>query len=397
PPVFVWRTDPGWQSIMRLIPLRNLTPGESTQFLSRRGIPHEQHKPVQDFAHGHPLAISLIVDLFAQREGFTFEPEESLDIIKTLLDNFVRKVPGPAHRAALEVCALVRLTSEESLAEMLEVPEADQLFEWVRELSFIEVNREGLFPHDVAREVLLKDLRWRNPTWYTELHRRARNYYINRFNQSRGQEQQRFLFDLIYLHRENPVVRPFFEWQPGGALVIDNLHQNDIQPIQEMVARHEGYESSRIASYWMARHPESVQVWREAGKPVGFLMMLPLNEVHQDIMIEDPGVQSTWEYLSIHAPLRRNETATLFRYWMAEDSYQAVSPIQSLIFVNVVRHYLSTPGLAFTFFPCADSEFWQDIFAYADLARLPTADFQVGDRHYGMYGHDWRVVPPVNW
>jgi hypothetical protein len=36
-------------------------------------------------------------------------------------------------------------------------------------------------------------------------------------------------------------------------------------------------------------------------------------------------------------------------------------------------------------------------FAYADLTRLPAADFAVGGRTYGVYGHDWRVTPPVAW
>jgi hypothetical protein len=82
---------------------------------------------------------------------------------------------------------------------------------------------------------------------------------------------------------------------------------------------------------------------------------------------------------------------------MAKDTYQAVSAIQSLIFINVVQHYLTTPGLAFTFFPCANPDFWAQAFAYVDLARLPEADFAVGGRHYGVYGHYWRVVPPMAW
>ena len=35
-------------------------------------------------------------------------------------------------------------------------------------------------------------------------------------------------------------------------------------------------------------------------------------------------------------------------------AYQQVSPMQSLIFINMVRHYLATPGLAYTLIPCAD-------------------------------------------
>ena len=82
---------------------------------------------------------------------------------------------------------------------------------------------------------------------------------------------------------------------------------------------------------------------------------------------------------------------------MARDTYQAVSPIQSLVFVNAIQHYLVTPGLAFTFFPCAEPEFWAPMFAYADLARVPEADFEVGGRRFGVYGHDWRALPPMAW
>jgi hypothetical protein len=82
---------------------------------------------------------------------------------------------------------------------------------------------------------------------------------------------------------------------------------------------------------------------------------------------------------------------------MAGDTYQAVSPIQSLIFINFVQQHRLTPGLAFTFFACAEPDFWAAMFAYADLARLPEADFEVGGRRYGVYGHDWRAVSFAVW
>ena len=36
------------------------------------------------------------------------------------------------------------------------------LFEWLRGLSFVESGADGLFPHDLARDVLDADLRWRD-------------------------------------------------------------------------------------------------------------------------------------------------------------------------------------------------------------------------------------------
>lgn len=193
-----WRSDPGWQPFVRTLSLRNLAPGESRDYLARREVPATQHQRILDFTHGHPLALSLVADLYAQRHDADFEPNAAPDVVRTLLAQLVQKVPGPAHRAALEAVALVRVTTEALLAEMLAIPDAHELFEWLRGLSFIESGREGIFPHDVVREVLVTDVRWRHPDWYAELHRRARMFYQQRLQQVHGAAQQRILLDYIF-------------------------------------------------------------------------------------------------------------------------------------------------------------------------------------------------------
>src|SRR3972149_1181814 len=99
-PSLAWRADPGWQTLIRTLPLRNLDPDESRTYLARRQIPADQHRAGLEFPHGHPLALSLVADAFAQRSGVQFQPEAEPDIVKTLLGQFVHKVPSPAHRAA---------------------------------------------------------------------------------------------------------------------------------------------------------------------------------------------------------------------------------------------------------------------------------------------------------
>ncbi len=398
PPSPAWRADPGWQTLIRALALRNLNPDESRAYLTQRDVPADQHRAVLDFTHGHPLALSLVADVFAQRKNIQFQPEAAPDVVKLLLEQFVQKVPGPAHRAALEACAIVRLTTEAVLAEMLAMPDAHELFEWLRGLSFVESDRQGVFLHDLAREALAADVRWRNPDWYAELHRRARNYFSARIQLTRGQEQQRVLFDLVYLHRDNPAVRPYIEWKESGGGFSDVLQPGEEAAMIAMVARHEGEESARLAAHWMERQPGGALTFRDGeGQPVGFLMTVTLHQASPHDLQADPAAQAAWEYVQRHAPLRPGEGTLLFRFWMARDTYQAVSPIQSLIFINVVRYYLMTPGLAFTFFPCADPDFWAIVFAYVDLARIPEADFEVGSRRYGVYGHDWRTVPPAAW
>jgi hypothetical protein len=398
PPSAGWRSDAGWQSLLHVLPLRNLSPDESRTYLSRLQVPAEQHQQVIAFTHGHPLALSLVADVFAQGQDLHFQPDAVPDVVKLLLERFMQEVPSSSHRLALEACAMVRLTTEAVLAALLALPEVHDLFDWLRTLSFMEFSPAGLMPHELARDILATDLRWRHPDRYVELHNRARAYYTARLQQIQGQEQQRTLLDYFFLHRQNQAVRAYFNWQETGHLTTDVLQEADRLTLLQMVRRHEGEASADLAAYWLDRQPHGVLVMRDPEQQaVGFLMMLALHQTSLADQTHDPAVQAACTYLQHHAPLRSGEGATLFRFWIAQDTYQAVSPVQSLIFVNMVRHYRTSPGLAFTFIPCADPDFWAPMFAYADLMRIPSADFTVAGQGYGVYGHDWRVTPPEVW
>ncbi len=378
PPTPAWRADPGWQPLLRTLTLRNLAIEEGRDYLVQRHVPDEDLQAVLDFTHSYPLALSLVADLYDQRPGFHFQPLEAPDVVKLLLEQFLQRAPGPAHRAALEACALARVTTEGLLAELLTVADAHDLFEWLRGLSFVQTRPGGLFPHDIAREVLAADLRWRNPGWYAELHRRARVHYTRRLQETQGQEQQVALFDFVYLHRDNPAVRPFFEWQASGRTLPDRMRASDVERLVEMVAQHEGVGQGDMARFWL------------------LMLLLALEQAAGADLAADPATAQAWAFLQRRAPLRPGESATFFRFWLAAGTHQAVSPIQSMIFVTMVRHYF-TPGLAYTFYACADPDFWLPVFSYADLARLPDLDFAVGGRTFGVYGHDWRAMPALAW
>lgn len=397
PPAVPWRTDPGWQAMMRMIPLRNLDPDESRAYLELRGIPPGQFDAVLDFTHGHALALSLVADVYDQGPDTQFQPEVAPNVIQTLLDQLVQQVPSPSHRAALEASSLVRLTTESLLAALLPDDDAHTLFAWLRGLSFMEADRRGIFPHDLTREALTIDVRWRDPDWYAELHTRARGYYMARIRHAAGQEQRRILSDLIYLHRENPSVKPFFLWQESGTVFTDAMRPDDIEILADMVERHEGSESAALALHWFARQPHHVSVLRGAnGMPVGFLARVALESTTDEDRRIDPAVDAAMAILE-RKPLRGGETALLFRFWMAAESYQMVSPEQTRLVLNIIQDYLITPGLAFTFVPVADPDFWRMAFEYSDMKRLEEADFTVGNRRYGVYGHDWRATPPLAW
>ncbi len=397
-PTSAWTTDSSWQALLRTIALDNLNPDEGRAYLTKAGVPDEQHEGVLHFTHGHPLALSLIADTYAQRPGTEFNFGADPDVIKTLLDRLVMKVPSPAHRAALEACAMVHYMTESLLAEMVAMPDVRDLFEWLRDLSFIDSGPFGLFPHDLAREALAADLRWRNPEWYAELHDHARGYYNRRLAETRGHDQQRVLYDYMYLHRDNPIIKPFIDWQGTGSAVPTPATDADWPVLRQMVARHEGEASAQLADYWFAGQPEGVLVFRGTEKePIGFLARVALEKVTADDRKSDPAIDTALRYLAGHAPLRPGERATHWRFWLAAEEYQGVSSIQSLLLLKMAQHYLTTPDLAFSFLPCGDADFWAPFCAYIEFDRLPEADYEVGGHRHGVFGHDWRVVPAMMW
>ncbi len=409
-PSVAWRSDPGWANLIRSMALRNLQPDEGRAYLTRRGVPANHIDAVMTFTHGHPLALSLVADTFNQRVApLSFDVGNNLepDVVKTLLECLLERVPGPAHRAALEACALVRLTTETLLATMLDVPDAHELFDWLRGLSFVEAGPLGLFPHDLARDAICYDLRWRNPDWNRELHRRARSYYTEHLQRSRGLEQQRVLTDDVYLHRENPMVKPFLSWGEFGSVYGEAARTEDHAALAEMVRVHQGETEARIAAHWFSRQPHNLTVYRDSSRdPAGLLFKIDLHEATPSDLSFDPFASRIHEFawrpsLPGHASLRDGESIILFRFWMSREGFQAVTPTQSLIFINVVQQYFATPRLAWSFFPVAEAEFWSPALTYMDLKPVPVTheipDAPNQAQRHGVFGHDWRVVGIAAW
>lgn len=398
-----WRAMPGWDQLICSIPLRYFSREESRAFLAGTDVAEASYEELMASTHGHPLALALVASVAAQRPGEVVRLQQHPDIIKTLLDRLVMEVPSPAHRAALEASSLVQYLTEPLLATLLETESARPLFEWLQALSFVESNRLGLLLHDVAREVLSEELRWRNPAWWTTLHQRARRFYGSGFRASSGRAQRDILADYVYMHRHNPTVGAIYAQlnQTGGSddlqmgyLVTDE----DRAAVLSAVRKHEGDTAAHWAERWIDWNADVVQTICSANDELlGFLVTLPLDALPADLRREDPATAAAWAYLESHEPLREGERALLFRFWMATEGYQNISYTQGLIFICTVQHYLTTPHLAFSFFPCAQPDAWAPLFGYAHLNRLPGADFETDGTTFGVFGYDWRATPPPAW
>jgi hypothetical protein len=388
-----WRTDPGWRELVEVMPLGNLAEADGRKLLLDRGVAADDCGPALAFTRGHPLALALVADVAAQRR---FSVAEAPGVVKTLLRGLVDSVPSPQHRLALEGTAQVLSVTEPLLAALLDQPDVGELFEWLRGLSIIEPGPRGLFPHDLVRDVLATELEWRDPDAHAALHERAAAYYRDQFDRADPQARRWLLLDFLYLQRERSVLGPFLN-AVTGRLDSRRLWASAPRPeewplLREWVDRHEGEDSAALFDHWRTRQPEATSVVRDGqGTPVGFYV--PLHVEHADAAdrAADPALDG------LPRDFGTGECAKFVRFWMESDAYQQVGEVQAFLSLHLSRTYLSSPGLAWTFIAFAEPDFWADGCAYLDYHRIGTADFTIGGRTYGVYGHDWREVPPLGW
>ncbi len=398
-PAAAWRTDPGWRELVRVIPLRNLRPEESRVFLDARGVPATQHPAALAFTHGHPLALALVTEVLTRSDDAGgFLPEQEPDVVRVLLERFVQQVPSRRHRDALEVCAHARVTTEALLTEVIGAEHAPELFSWLRGLSFVEQGPQGLFPHDLAREVLDADLRWRNPEEYRDLHNRVWRFVVRQLQEARGREQQHAAFDLLYLHRSNPIMRPIHDWEALEAGYAEPATPADIPAILALVRHHEGAAAAEIAAYWAARDLKAFTVCRGAGGQVtGFVASFGQDQGTPEDLAADPAIEAAWRFTRRYGPVRPGEEIVYHRFQMGRDTYQTASAAVNLMAMTCTLHWVTNPRLAWSFLAVADPGYWHPVFTHLNLRRSPEADFAVGGRRYAVYTHDWRAEPAPVW
>jgi hypothetical protein len=391
-----WRTDPAWGALLRVVSLRNLSPEDSRAFLRSAGIDLALHERIARLTYGQPLALALLTDVLAR--GGQLESEVlPLDLVEALLQRFVETVPDSLRRRALGACAVARCTTEALLREVLEEDDVHEVFTWLRALSFVELRPDGVAPHDLARDVLDADLRWRDFDSYAHVFRKVRGHSLASARRSTGRAQLRAMFDLKFLFRHARTAMSPVEWGSWGEYYPERARGEDRGPILGLVRAWEGEQSAVIAARWLDRQPEGFFVIRDHnGEIQGMLAILDLARSSQADVDADPGARAAWDFAS-SAPPRPGEALTQCRFVVDRNSYQGPSPTLNAVPILTLQKQISTPNLSWDFVTLAEPDRWDEYFAAGDLPRAEGADFSIEGRRYGLFAHDFRKVPVEVW
>jgi hypothetical protein len=396
PPDSRWRVDPDWNDALRVISIGGLSPDEARVLVKLKNVPRALQDEVLTSAGGHPLALTLAAEV-ARGHGELGDPASRRGMVRVLLRQLVGEVPSREHRRVLEVCALVEITTLEMLREVVGSP-ADELFDWLQGLPFIESGRSGVFPHDVVREPLIADLRWRDPSGFGALLQHLHAYLVGRVRCAAESSVMEATRSLIYLYRTGSGVANYVTWASSGEVYEDVFHPEHHATVLRLAREAEGPESARLAEFWLRRQPEGFRLYRrvETGEVIAFMAWLRFNHPDGEEIAVDPVIAAAWQHVDTHSPSRPGEHITVSRFAVDPAATGRTSPAVDLMIARATAQWLRARRVSWSFMTAVDAEFWMP--QMKAIEHEPVAmDVRVGERSTGLFGHDWRVRSVDKW
>ncbi|HEY0821205.1 MAG TPA: AAA family ATPase [Rhizobacter sp.] len=394
PPDAVWRTDPLWREASRVFGLRALDADACRHYLRTRGIPARHDDAIVRLTHGHPLAMTLVVDV-VQASG-EVPPQLGADVVRELAARFTAHAPSELHRRALETCAHARLTTEPLLASAVDAGRARELFDWLASQSVIESAPGGLFPHDLVRAAIDEELQWRNRERHREVHVAVRDHLLRRAKdptQAAGAT-----FDILFLHRHAEAMRPFVDYRALGSVYFERGGPSDLPLLAELARNELPLSQQAEMARWCEHRACSVWVVRACPGQVAAatlsIDLAALSDLERD---SDPVMAAVWRSLEAVGAPHPGDRQILARWNMVAGGQLQPSNAMNGLQMSQFHQWLTLPDLG-AFVICTEHpDHWAPMMQHIGFARMSACDQVVDGVPTGCYWHDWRALPMSRW
>jgi hypothetical protein len=388
-----WRADPATSQMLIEYELDDLPPKAAREYLARREIPAEQRQRILPFAQGHPLALALSADQVTRHPEQPFHPSGSTDVVQLLVRWLVRDVQG-RYRKALRAAATVHHITEPVLAAMVG-SDAEELFDWLARQHFVRWRPAGLAVHEIVRNAVIEEFRYRDLDSHHALIRRAVDHYFARTEQADPSTRHALLAEALYTVRHEPYVQRTFHLDDADYY-LDEPDGTDLPALAEMVESLEGTDARRWFEHYVDWGSPWIVVRDRRAHAIGVGVAVFLEVDTLDSEQEDPAVLALRDYLLAHAPLRQGGQAALIRFGLVQATHQqSTRPFSHLqmwantLFFAPRLSFIATAG-------DADLE-WRGSSEYSDCHPLPGTHFSSERRRFVLIGHDLRKEPPIRW
>lgn len=391
PPSPGWRSSPTWCQQTRELALRDLDDEAGLAYLHRHGVVDDADRLLA-LTHGHPLALSLLVDVL--RRGGQHRPEPwPADVVDVLLRRFLDLTPDAGQRRALHVLGLARTTTGPLLRAVLGADEAVTAFDWLRQLSFVRSSPTGLRPHELVRDLLDVDLRWRDDEAYRDTYRRVQRHLADRVLASTGRRRLDAALEAKFTYRNLAGLLSPMDWSSWGSLLPEPAAGGDREEVLALVRRHEGHQAAVWAETWWRTQPHGWHVVRDDDGVRGVVARLDLTVASPQARAADPVAASAWRHAHEQARAGPTDRVHLCRFVIDREAYQDPSPtVNAAPLVNLLA-YVDLPGTALDYLALRSPDRWDDWFALADMPRAREADVELDGSVHGLFWHDFRRTP----
>ena len=389
PPAAAWRTDPGWRALATVHPLGPLTASESAELLARCAVPEIDHRRLVDLGRGHPLTLALLADSATVPQSLGDAP----DLVAALVTRIVGDAPSPAHTLGLALCTVSWLTTEELLRDGVGAS-APEVWSWLESRPFITRGRDGLYPHDLVRDVLEADLRTRAPDRYRAVARIVHQQAIVAMRSNDVARRDLGAHQKLYLHRRSPLYTSFWALRDVGTAAVVHGRPSDHAEILDMITTFEGGESSGIAARWLEAQPDGLSVVRSPAGIAGFCQQV-LYPADPALVEADPVVAAAIAEATASSPARPGEQISIGRFLggrTAPHQRDAYAVLAACVGSTIM--WIRRP-LAWSFVTTVDPDFWGPSFDYLGLSLFRT--LTIDGSRYSIYGIDWRRTPIDAW
>lgn len=337
PPVPAWLA-PGWHGLFHGIALGPLATDDAELLLARLGLPPTRARRINDFARGHPLALTVAASAVRERPDLDLEDVAISRIFEELARVYLVELE-PLTQRALDAASVVRRATVPLLRAMLPDVAPRDAFERLRDLPFVEAARDGLTLHETMQQAIAGALRAADPEAYRDYRRAAWRQLRSEVGGAAASELWRYTADMLYLI-ENPLVRAAFFPSGGQLLSVEPALAEDGKDIREVARLHEPAEAAALLDVWWSRHPEHFRAVRDLdGELVGFYLMFERSSVDTGLLRRDPVTAAFAEHLRQH-PLGKDQLVLFHRRRLSRAEGEEPGPVQAASYLDMKRVYM---------------------------------------------------------
>ncbi|MDZ7950200.1 tetratricopeptide repeat protein [Nostoc sp. DedQUE09] len=175
-----------YEGLIVRFPLEPFTKEEAEQYLKRKGITNTHIiEMILRLSGNFPLLVGMLADAHPNDTNQVVEPSSSA------VERFLKWIDDPKRRQVALDAAIPRCLNRDIIAKLRGEQEADALFTWLKETSFVNERTDGWAYHDVVKTQMLRHKRLLSPQGWADIHGKLAEYYDSLRNNLQLKEEKK--------------------------------------------------------------------------------------------------------------------------------------------------------------------------------------------------------------